>query len=199
MLDATLATETEHWVAAERARIAGRLAEVAARRVRLAEMVREAKLQMAELEATASYARFPLDVETEVTTLGGELAQARSNAKGAETRWQAAVERLRPVRSRRAEIAAGIAAIGPMGELDADIGERSQRLRGELIAVAGAARRTGGDDAREGGAPPRDRGDRAAQPAGEGHRRAAPQPGGGRAWWAGLRRRRRPGCRGSRR
>ncbi|MFI5039727.1 MAG: AAA family ATPase, partial [Solirubrobacterales bacterium] len=150
-LDATLATETDHWVVAERARIAGRLAEVAARRVRLAEMVREAKLQMAELEATASYARFPLDVETEVTALGGELAQARSNAKGAETRWQAAVDRLRPVRSRRAEIAAGIAAIGPMGELDADTGERSQRLRGELIAVADAARRTGGDDAREAG------------------------------------------------
>ena len=150
-LDATLATETEHWVAAERARIAGRLAEVAARRVRLAEMVREAKLQMAELEATASYARFPLDVETEVTALGGELAQARSNAKGAETRWQAAVDRLRPVRSRRAEIAAGIAAIGPVGELDSDTGERSQRLRGELIAVAAAARRTGGDDAREAG------------------------------------------------
>ena len=151
VLDATLVTETEHWVTAERARIAGRLAEVAARRVRLVEMVREAKLQMAELEATESYARFPLEVETEVTTLGGELAQATSNAKGAETRWQAAVERLRPVRSRRAEIAAGIAAIGPPGELDSDIGERSQRLRGELIAVAGAAHRTGGDDAREAG------------------------------------------------
>jgi DNA repair protein SbcC/Rad50 len=151
ILDATLATETEHWVAAERARIAGRLAEVAARRVRLAEMVREAKLQMAELEATASYARFPLDVETEVTTLGGELAQARTTAKGAETRWQSAVERLRPVRSRRTAIATGIAAIGAVGELDSDVGERSQRLRGELIALAGAARRTGGDDAREAG------------------------------------------------
>ena len=46
-------------------------------------MVREAKLQAGEIEATASYARFPLDVETEVTTLGGELAQAKSNADGA--------------------------------------------------------------------------------------------------------------------
>ena len=68
LLDATHAIETEHWVAAERARLAGRLAEVAGRRVRLAEMVREAKVQAAEVEATASYARFPLDVETAVTT-----------------------------------------------------------------------------------------------------------------------------------
>ncbi len=59
------------WVEAERARIAGRLAEVASRRVRLGELVREARLQAAEVEATASYARFPLDVETEVTALGG--------------------------------------------------------------------------------------------------------------------------------
>jgi DNA repair exonuclease SbcCD ATPase subunit len=148
-LDATLVAETDRWVEAERARLSARLSDVADRRVRLAEMVREAKLQAAEIEATASYERFPLDVETEVTTLGGELAQARSNAEGAESRWQAAVERLRPIRSRRETIASGVAAIGSAGELGGDVGERSQRLRGELIAVAGAARRTGGDDARE--------------------------------------------------
>ncbi|MHB8489893.1 MAG: ATP-binding protein [Candidatus Dormibacteria bacterium] len=151
ILDATLAAETERWGVAERARISGRLTEVAARRTRLAEMVREARLQVAELEATESYARFPVDAETEVTTLGGELAQARSHAGDAEARWQSAVERLRPIRSRRAEIAAGVAAIGPQADLGGDVGERSQRLRGELIAIAGAARRTGGDDAREAG------------------------------------------------
>ena len=43
VLDATHATETQHWVTAERARLAGRLSEVADRRVRLAEMVREAQ------------------------------------------------------------------------------------------------------------------------------------------------------------
>jgi hypothetical protein len=149
LLDATLATETDSWVAAERARLLGRLADVAGRRIRLAEMVREARAQAVEIEATASYARFPLDVETEVTTLGGELAQAQSNAEGAAARWQAAVDRLRPIRSRREEIAVGVAAIGPAAELGGDIGERAQRLRGELIAVAGAARRTSGDDARE--------------------------------------------------
>lgn len=149
VLDATLVAESDLWVAAERARLAGRLSDVAERRVRLAEMVREAKVQAAEIETTAFSARFPLDVETEVTTLGGELAQARSNAEGAETRWQAAVERLRPIRSRRDGIAAGITAIGLDAQLDSDVGERSQRLRGELIAVAGAARRTGGDGARE--------------------------------------------------
>jgi exonuclease SbcC len=148
-LDAALATETAQWVTAERARIAARLAEVADRRVRFAEIVREAKLQMAEIEATASYARFPLDVETEVTTLGGELAQARSNAAGAEVRWQAAIDRLRPIRARREEIATGVAAIGTAGAIGTDVGERAQRLRGELIAAAGAVRRTGGDDARE--------------------------------------------------
>jgi energy-coupling factor transporter ATP-binding protein EcfA2 len=148
-LDATLSAETDRWVAAERARIAGRLAEVASRRVRLGELVREVRLQAAEVDATASYARFPLDVEPEVAALGGELAQATSNATGAHERWQAAVERLRPIRTRREVIAAGVTAIGPMAAFGNDIGERSQRLRGELIAVAGAARRTGGDDARE--------------------------------------------------
>ena len=149
VLDAALVAETDRWVAAERARLSARLCDVADRRVRLAEMVREARLQAAEIEATASYARFPIDVETEVTTLGGELAQAKSNAAGAETRWKGAVERLRPIRSRREEIASGIAAIGSPGDLGSDVGDRSQRLRGELIAVAGAARRTEGDDARE--------------------------------------------------
>lgn len=148
-LDTTHATETQHWVAAERARLAGRLSEVADRRIRLAEMVREGKLQAAEVEATASYARFPLDVEIEVTALGGELAQARLNAEGAAARWHAAGDRLRPIRARRDEIAAGVAAIGLAGRFDGEVGERSQRLRGELIAVASAARRTGGDDARE--------------------------------------------------
>lgn len=148
-LDATLSAESERWVEAERARISGRLAEVASRRVRLAEMVREAKVLAAEVEATASYARFPLDVETEVTALGGELAQAKSNATGAETRWRAAVERVRPIRARREVIASGIAAIGPGTAFGSDVGERSQRLRGELTAVASAARRSGGDDARE--------------------------------------------------
>jgi energy-coupling factor transporter ATP-binding protein EcfA2 len=149
VLDATHAVETEHWVAAERARLGGRLAEVAGRRVRLADMVREVKVQAAEVEATASYARFPLDVETEVTTLGGELAQAKVNAEGAEARWQAAGDRLRPIQARREQITSGITAIGLDGSMGGDIGERSQRLRGELIAVAGAARRSGGDDARE--------------------------------------------------
>jgi len=148
-LDATLADETHRWITAERARVAGRLSDVADRRVHLEEMVREAKLLAAEIEATASYARFPLDIETEVTALGGELAQARSNAEGAEARWQAAAERLRPIRARRQHVATGIAALGAGGEIGGDIGERSQRLRGELIAAAGAARRSGGDDARE--------------------------------------------------
>ena len=148
-LDATLAVETEHWVTAERARLSGRISDVADRRVRLSEMVREAKLQAAEIEATASYAKFPLDVETEVTALGGELVQAKLHAEEAEARWQASVERLRPIRTRRDAIGAGVAAIGSVGDLGPDIGERSQRLRGELIAASGSARRDSGDDARE--------------------------------------------------
>ncbi|MGA8416866.1 MAG: AAA family ATPase [Candidatus Dormiibacterota bacterium] len=148
-LDATLVAETDRWIAVERQRLVGRLADVADRRVRLADMVREARVQAVEVESTAGYAKFPLDAEAEVTALGGELAQAKSNAAGAEARWRAAVERLRPIRSRRDEIAAGVTAIGLDGELDAAVGERSQRLRGELIAVASSSRRTTGDDARE--------------------------------------------------
>ena len=50
-----------------------------------------------------------------MTALGGELAQAKSNATGAHERWQAAVERLRPIRARREVIASGVNAIGPIG------------------------------------------------------------------------------------
>jgi DNA repair protein SbcC/Rad50 len=152
-LDAMFAEETERWVDAERDRLAGRLADVADRRVRLADLVREARVHAATLEATATYARFPLDSETEVTTLGGELAQARATATGAAARWDAAADRLRPIRARRKEITAGITAIGAQ-EASAtarrsDLGERAQRLRGELIAAATAGHTESGDDARE--------------------------------------------------
>jgi DNA repair protein SbcC/Rad50 len=152
-LDMTFAAETERWVDADRARLAGRLADVADRRARLTDLVREARVHAATFEATAAYARFPLDAETEVTTLGGELAQARASAAGAATRWDAAADRLRPIRARREEIAIGVTAIGtPEGGAAArgsDLGERAQRLRGELIAAAAAAHTEGGDDARE--------------------------------------------------
>ncbi len=149
-LDAALAVETERWIEAERARIGARLADTADRRARLTDLVREAKLQTASLDATISYARFPIDAETEVTALGGELAQARTAATEAASRWEAAAERLRPIRARRDEIARGIAAIGaPREASGTDIGERAQRLRGELFATASTVHRETGDDARE--------------------------------------------------
>ncbi len=152
-LEASLTAETEHWIECERARLSARLADTADRRARLGDLVCEAKLQTAALEANSSYARFPLDSEAEVATLGGELAQARATATGAGERWEAASDRLRPIRARRTEIANGVAAIGIGAGMDpevaASVGERAQRLRGELTAVAGAARRETGDDARE--------------------------------------------------
>jgi DNA repair protein SbcC/Rad50 len=147
-LEANLAVETEGWIAAERTRLAGRLADTADRRTRLTEVVREARLHTATLEATAAYSRFPLDAESEVTTLGGELAQARATAADADSRWEAAADRMRPLHARRREIAAGVAAIGEPVGTPVDVGERAQRLRGELIAATGTARH-GTDDARE--------------------------------------------------
>ena len=135
---------------AERARLAGRLAEVAEPSCAPCRAGARGKLQAADVEATASYARFPLDVETEVTALGGELAQAKVE------RRRVRMHDGRPPSSGCGRSARGarrshrgVAAIGPLAEFGSDIGERSQRLRGELIAVAGAARRNGGDDARE--------------------------------------------------
>ncbi|MGA7988610.1 MAG: AAA family ATPase, partial [Candidatus Dormiibacterota bacterium] len=120
-LEESLAADTEHWIEAERARLSGRLADTIDRRARLADLVREAKLQAAALEANSSYARFPLDAEAEVTTLGGELTQARATATAAAERWEAAADRLRPVRARRAEISRGIAAIGSGGGPDPEV------------------------------------------------------------------------------
>jgi DNA repair protein SbcC/Rad50 len=149
-LEAALAVETERWIHAERTRLGARLADTADRRARLIDLVREAKLQSAALEANTPYARFPIDAETEVTALGGELAQARTAAADAKSRWDMAADRLRPIRARREEIARGIAAIGaPAGASGTEIGERAQRLRGELFAAASTVRRETGDDARE--------------------------------------------------
>jgi exonuclease SbcC len=151
-LEATLAAETERWVDAERARLSARLSDTVHRRRQLTELVHEARLHAATLDATAAYSRFPLDAETEVTTLGGELAQARAGATDAGVRWDTAVERLRPIRARRAEIASGVAALstphGPPIEPGSGVGERAQRLRGELTAAAAMAHRETGDDAR---------------------------------------------------
>jgi DNA repair protein SbcC/Rad50 len=152
-LEATLTAETEQWVDAERARLSGRLADTVHRRAQLIELVHEARLHAATLDATAAYSRFPLDAETEVTTLGGELAQARLSAAEARVRGDTAVERLRPIRARREEIARGVAALGIQHQTPIEaggaVGERAQRLRGELIAAAAAAHRETGDDARE--------------------------------------------------
>lgn len=149
-LETALGVETEHWIDTERTRLAARLADTADRRARLTDLVREAKLQTAALEATAAYGRFPIDGETEVTALGGELVQARSAAIDARSRWEAASDRLRPIRARRDEIARGVAAIGaPAGAPSVEVGERAQRLRGELFAAAGTVHRETGDDARE--------------------------------------------------
>ena len=99
----------------------------------------------------------------------------RSNATGAAARWQAAGERLRPIRARRDVIAAGVAAIGPMDDV-------RQRHRRALAAPArrvdrGCRRSTPQRRRRRarGRAASRDRGHRAAQPAGERDRRAAPR------------------------
>jgi energy-coupling factor transporter ATP-binding protein EcfA2 len=152
-LDAALGVETERWIDVERARLGARLADTADRRARLTDLVHEAKLQTAAFEATRSCSRFPIDAETEVTALGGELAQARAAAADASARWESAAERLRPIRARRDEIARGIAAIGtPTGSSGlpgSDIGERAQRLRGELMAAASIVNRETGDDAHE--------------------------------------------------
>jgi DNA repair protein SbcC/Rad50 len=151
-LEATLAVETAQWVDTERARLSGRLADTVHRSRQLTELAHEARLHAATLDATAAYSRFPLDAETEVTTLGGELAQARASAVEASGRWDTAVERLRPIRARREEIARGVAALGTRHEAPFEsgtAGERAQRLRGELIAATAAAHRETGDDARE--------------------------------------------------
>jgi len=144
-LDVRSAAEAERRTVAERALLVARLAEVRERRRLLDEARVEAAQHAAAVAQNDHYAAFPIEAEGMVLALGGELTRAGIEAAEAQARWDTAQEQSRPARRRRAEIAAGLAALPLPTTLPDDAGERSQRLRGELSAVEVSAQRLPSD------------------------------------------------------
>ncbi|MGD1053022.1 MAG: AAA family ATPase [Candidatus Dormibacteria bacterium] len=115
--EARLATEAA--VAAQRAWIRGRIAQLDAQTEELRLAAGEAAELSRALEAEAAYASFPVQNEAAVIALGGELNQAARAAAEAEARWSVVQEPLGALRRRRAEISAGLQAMpesSPIGE-----------------------------------------------------------------------------------
>jgi DNA repair protein SbcC/Rad50 len=135
---------------AERRWLLGRLAAIAAQRAELAATDAELAQVAAEVEGTRHLAAFPLDPEDLVATAAAEVQETRRAADEAHARASAAAPQVATVHRRRAEISAGLRALGRSSVLadeavaDAVVLERglaetlAGRRRGEeLAAVVG--------------------------------------------------------------
>src|SRR5205807_10565887 len=110
-LETRAAAEAERRTRAERTLLVAKLAEVRERRRLLLEARTEATLHAAAVAGSDQYAAFPVEAEGVVLALGGELTRAGVEAAEAQARWETAQEQSRPAQRRRAEIAAGLAAL----------------------------------------------------------------------------------------
>jgi exonuclease SbcC len=105
---------------AERRWLLGRLAAIAAQRAELAAVEAELVQVAAEVEGTQHLAGFPLDAEDGVATAAAEVRESRRAADEARARADAAAPQLAEVRRRRAEIGAGLRALGLSGIAEED-------------------------------------------------------------------------------
>jgi DNA repair exonuclease SbcCD ATPase subunit len=149
-LEAAAQSADERRQDSERRWLVGRLAAISAQRSELAAVDAELVLVAAELEGTRQLATFPLDVEDGVATIAAQLQESGRGADEAQARAAAAAPQLAEVRRRRAEIGAGLRALGsptPVAEdavaeaaaLDRSLAETlaGRRRAEELAAAAG--------------------------------------------------------------
>ncbi|MGH7722041.1 MAG: AAA family ATPase [Candidatus Dormibacteria bacterium] len=126
---------------AERRWLLGRLAAISAQRADLEATDAEVAQLAAEIEGTAQLATFPLDAEDHVAALAAEILEAHRCADEARARSQAAAPQLAEVRRRRAEIAAGLRALGRSDVVDdAAIAEAATLERALTETLAGRRR-----------------------------------------------------------
>jgi DNA repair exonuclease SbcCD ATPase subunit len=127
--------------AAERRWLLGRLAAIAAQRLDLQSATAELTQVAAEVEGTAHLAGFPAEAEDRVIQAAAEVQELRRSADEARARADAASSSLGSVRRRRAEISAGVRALGrtPVVEL-ADAAEAADIERELSESVTGRRR-----------------------------------------------------------
>ena len=127
---------------AERRWLLGRLAAMSAQRADLAATDAEVTQVAAEIEGTAHLSSFPVDAEDRVASLAAEVKESQRTAAEARARSEAAALPLADVRRRRAEIAAGLRALGRSDVVDDDAIEEAKALERELAATLAGRRRT---------------------------------------------------------
>ncbi|MFN2568995.1 MAG: AAA family ATPase [Candidatus Dormibacteria bacterium] len=142
-LESASTQAAEHSLECERAWLLGRLAQIAVDRSHLAEATRESTELESRMESTRPYANFPLDDEDRVIALGGELHQAEAVAGEARSRADAAAPTLHSTRTRRAEVALLLEALGTPISLDAPALDEARSLEKALAAEGSVARRVG--------------------------------------------------------
>ncbi len=127
----------------ERAWLVGRLAALGSERLELQRVVAERAELMAVLDATASAADFPIEDEPRVLALAGEWHQAVSGSREVEVRWQAAAPTLERTQRRRAEILAGVEALGEPVVIDTTIERERKVIVADLETARAEVRRLG--------------------------------------------------------
>jgi hypothetical protein len=136
-LEVGAAAAADASAAAHRAWLQGRIAQLDAELREMEETAEEVAELTSRLEGMPSHPGFPVDDEARVIALGGELHQLDRAAEEASRRWSRASRELDEMRSRRRDIATGLAAMPPAVRLGPEVGGRVQELRRRL-AVASA-------------------------------------------------------------
>jgi exonuclease SbcC len=127
---------------AERRWLLGRLAAIAAQRADLDATNAEVAQVAAEIEGTGHLAAFPLDSEDRVAGLAAEVQETQRSADEARARAEAAAPQLAEVRRRRAEIGAGLHALGRAAVVEGDILAEAAALDRDLTETLAGRRRS---------------------------------------------------------
>jgi exonuclease SbcC len=127
---------------AERRWLLGRLASIAAQRADIEATDAEVAQLAAEIEGAAHLATFPLEAEDRVTSMAAEVQETQRSAAEARARSDAAAPKLADVRRRRAEIAAGLHALGRADSVDGDAVTEAAALKLALAETLAGRRRS---------------------------------------------------------
>ncbi len=126
---------------AERSWLLGRLAAIAAQRADLEATDAELRQVAAEIEGTAHLATFPIDREDRVVALAAAVQETQRSADEALARAEAAAPQLAEVGRRRAEIAAGLRALGGTVVIEGQAMAEAATLERELAETLAGRRR----------------------------------------------------------
>ena len=127
---------------AERGWLLGRLAAISAQRADLQATDSELAQVAAEIEGTSHLAAFPLDKEDRIAALAAAAQETRRAADEAEARAEAAAPQLAEVRRRRAEIGAGLRALGRSVLVEGEDITEAAALEQQLAETAAGRRRS---------------------------------------------------------